>query len=215
MRGAFDENGNPMRPSLDAQIATLSAQVAELRADVKFFREQFDDQVGSREAAEKRLAEVETENAALLQSAAAKGDEPDLLIGEWRNATARAKRAEEAFEIAKADRDRLVSALRPFAEAAVEDDCKERSEWRYHDDNELVESSSALVELTAGDFRRATAALSASGPDVVKETARRCVEIARAQRQKAFNRRFWGAAVEACDDISSSIVREFSLEDGE
>lgn len=47
-----------------------------------------------------RIEELEREANALLSNAAAKGDEPDLLLTEWKEAKARAERAEEAFEIA-------------------------------------------------------------------------------------------------------------------
>jgi len=47
-----------------------------------------------------RVEELEREVNALLSNAAAKGDEPDLLLTEWKEAKARAERAEEAFEIA-------------------------------------------------------------------------------------------------------------------
>ena len=47
-----------------------------------------------------RVEELEREVNALLSNAAAKGDEPDLLLTEWKEAKARAERAEDAFEIA-------------------------------------------------------------------------------------------------------------------
>ena len=65
-----------------------------------------------------RVEELEREVNALLSNAAAKGDEPDLLLTEWKEAKARAERAEEAFEIAnnmRLEATRLaVEALEPL-----------------------------------------------------------------------------------------------------
>src|SRR5690606_38768968 len=66
-----------------------------------------------------RVEELGREVNALLSNAAAKGDEPDLLLTEWKEAKARAERAEEAFEIAnnmRLEATRMaVEALEPFA----------------------------------------------------------------------------------------------------
>lgn len=122
---------------------------------------------------------------ALLVAAASKGEEPDLMLSEWRNALARAERAEEAFEIAKAHRDRLESAARRQIQNI--------EHW-------LETSEPASPEESRSIYEQLKAALSGSS-DPRKDVARRCVEIAQFHPNSVIGKL-----------ISEKIASEFSLD---
>lgn len=102
---------------------------------------------------ENRLLSVE--NGLLLSNAAAKGEEPDLLLAEWHNEHRRADRAEEAFAICVAQIGALREALEPFAAFAENVD---EEGWMSN-----IHRGSISTWFGPSDFRRAARALSDTG----------------------------------------------------
>lgn len=240
----------------DAQIAALTAKVAELRADFaaeiqqmsEAFRavniERVIEATGTDfvtfakrvETAETEAAQLRVENERLQKAVDYEAGEPGT-VEYHKSLFARldkAEAAEKRIAEVEAERDKLIastgehitvrseyraridqleSALRPFA--AISRRLTEAHLGAYEDDDVLVPLR--LLH----DAHDALAGLSASGPDLVKETARRCVEIARdeqTRREQLYAEN--GASINAhraaaAEAIATTIAREFSLEDGE
>lgn len=166
-------------------IEALTAKVAEQTIQLRVVRLHRDGAVKRLEAAEKRLAEAEA-----VQKA--KDDQY------WLVAENEAKLQEHC--------DRLEGALRAAKQRFIQiENCIARN--LFHQQEKIEDAKSVA---TVG-WCSIDAALSGSS-DPRKDVARRCVDIAQAQRGWAFCRRYWGDAVKACDNIASAISREFSLD---
>lgn len=109
------------------------------------------DRIASLEAA---LEEARKNAGLLLQDAANKGEEPDVLMLELAQERVRADRAEEAFSICKQELDKARKALilMPMAERVAElpEFMTALSEWGCEDPNEQAKSITEFLNSLVG-----------------------------------------------------------------